>query len=89
MTQRQRQHWTINVIAFVFFAVLVVTGLINWLVLPHGLGRHAGALVQFRHLLMNLHAWAGILFLLIIAIHLKLHWTYIRNHLNRSGRLNK
>ncbi|GAB6907463.1 hypothetical protein JCM12296A_33000 [Desulfosarcina cetonica] len=82
-------RWTINIIAFGFLVILAGTGLINWLILPHGLGRQAGALAQVRHFLMNLHAWAGVLFIATLALHLKLHWTYIRANLIKSGVLKK
>jgi hypothetical protein len=55
-------RWMVNIVSFVLFSLLAVTGLINWLVLPHGGGRQEGFLIGTRHLLMNVHAWLAVLF---------------------------
>ncbi|WP_319404518.1 DUF4405 domain-containing protein [uncultured Desulfosarcina sp.] len=81
--------WTVNVISFVLFSLLAVTGLVNWLVLPHGSGHREGLLIGTRHLLMEVHAWLAILFLVAIAIHLGLHGSYIKANLKKSGLLKK
>jgi hypothetical protein len=78
-----------NVSSFVLFSLLAVTGLVNWLVLPHGSGRREGILIVTRHLLMEVHAWLAMLFLVAIAIHLVLHWPYIKANLNKSGLLKR
>lgn len=75
--------WTVNIVSFVLFSLLAVTGLINWLVLPHGGGRQEGFLIGARHLLMDVHAWLAMLFLVAIAIHLVLHGSYIKANLNK------
>ena len=87
--QRNVKLWTVNMVAFVLFALLAVTGLINWLVLPHGGGQRERLLIGTRHLLMSIHAWLAILFMVAIAIHLVLHWSYIKANLNKSGLLKK
>ena len=81
--------WAVNVISFVLFSLLAVTGLVNWLVLPQGGGRREGLLIVTRHLLMEVHAWLAMLFLLAIAIHLVLHGSYIKANLERSSLLKK
>ena len=81
--------WAVNVISFVLFSLLAVTGLVNWLVLPHGGGGRQGLLIVTRHLLMEVHAWLAMLFLLAIAIHLVLHGSYIKANLEKSGLLKK
>ena len=70
--QKKLKLWTINIISFVLFVLLAITGLINWLVLPHGLGRYGGFMAEVRHLLMELHAWLALLFLVAIVIHLEI-----------------
>jgi hypothetical protein len=44
--------WVVNVVSFVVLLLLAITGLINWLVLPHGSGRHSWV-TETRHLLMG------------------------------------
>jgi len=79
--------WTVNIVTFILFSLLAVTGLINWRVLPHGGGRREGILIEIRHLLMEVHTWLAMLFLLAVAIHLMLHWSYIKANLKKSGLL--
>lgn len=87
--QKKLKLWTVNIISFVLFVLLAITGLINWLVLPHGLGRRGGFIVEIRHLLMELHAWLAMLFVVAIIIHLVLHRSYIKANLKKSGLINK
>lgn len=87
--QKKVQLWVVNVIAFVLFSLLALTGLINWLVLPHGAGRRDGLMLETRHLLRDVHAWVAVFFLVAIAIHLMLHWPYIRANLATMGWLGK
>lgn len=87
--QKKLKLWTVNIVSFVLFSLLAATGLINWLVLPRGGGRREGFLIGARHLLMEVHAWLAVLFLVAIAIHLVLHWSYIKANLNKSGLLKK
>ena len=87
--QKNLKLWTVNIVSFVLFALLTITGLINWLVLPHGGGRREGFLIGTRHVLMEVHTWLAMLFLVAIAIHLVLHWSYIKTNLNKSGWLKK
>jgi hypothetical protein len=41
---RSQKLWIIKVISFIFFSILTVTGLINWLALPKGYGPSGGLL---------------------------------------------
>lgn len=75
--------WIVNVISFFLFSLLCATGLINWLLLPRGYGSGAGFLVSFRHSLITLHEWTGLLFMIIIGIHIAFHWGYVRKNLER------
>ena len=81
--------WTVNIVSFVLFSLVAGTGLVNWMVLPHGGGRREGLLIVTRHLLMEVHAWLAMLFLLAVVIHLALHGSYIKANLKKSGLLKK
>jgi hypothetical protein len=87
--EKPLKRWAVNVVSFVLFSLLAVTGLANWLVLPHGGGRREGILIATRHLLMEVHAWLAMLFLVAIAIHLVLHGSYIKANLKKSGLLKR
>ena len=77
--------WFVNVMSFILFSVLTVTGLLNWLVLPHGYQAKGSMLISFRHFLREVHEWTALLFIIIILIHLILHWSYIKINLKKYG----
>jgi hypothetical protein len=80
-SEKASRIWIVNMISFILFSVLTVTGLINWL-LPHG-NRGGGALISLRHFLMGIHEWAGLFFVVVIVFHVALHWAYIKTNLKR------
>ena len=77
--------WIVNVVSFILFILLSVTGLINWVILPKGYGATRGFLVGLRHVLIEIHEWTALLFMVIIIIHIILHWAYIKNNLKKYG----
>lgn len=82
---KQTQRWIVNVISFVLCCLLAITGLINWLVLPHGIGRRERLLLEMRHLIRDVHGWLAVFFLLVVVIHLLMHRSYIRSTLIKMG----
>lgn len=82
---KANQLWVVNVISFLLFSFLGITGLINWLLLPRGPGLGGGFLIGLRHFLRDVHQWAALGFIIMVAIHLFLHWGYIKIHLKRYG----
>lgn len=77
--------WIVNILSFILFSILTFTGLINWLFLPRGYRGGNELLVSLRHFLREVHEWAALLFIVIVLIHLVLHWPYIKSNLNRRG----
>ena len=78
--------WAINVASFVLFILLSVTGFVNWFCLPRGYEAGRGSfLVSLRHLLVEVHEWIAVMFLVVVAIHLFLHWGYIKTNLRKYG----
>jgi hypothetical protein len=86
---KNSRRWTVNVISFVLLSILVVSGLINWLVLPRGHGGEGGVFISLRHFLVTIHGWTAILFLIAIAVHLLLHKTYIKANLRGREKSDK
>jgi len=82
MTRKLSRLWIVNVISFFLFSLLSVTGLINWLLLPRGYGSGAGFLVSLRHFLMTMHEWTALLFMIVIGVHISLHWAYVKRSLD-------
>ena len=83
--QKKELLWTVNVVSFSLLLLVWVTGLVNWLLLPHGAGPPAGVGRTLRHLLREFHAWTAVVFCLLCALHLGLHWEYVRARLKRAG----
>ena len=77
--------WTVNVISFILFVILCSTGLINWLVLPRGYQARGDFLVSLRHFFIAIHEWTGLIFMVMIAIHIFLNWPYIKLNLKKYG----
>jgi hypothetical protein len=78
--------WTANVTSFILFVILCGTGLLNWLVLPRGYEARGNVLVSLRHLFIAIHEWASLIFMVVIVIHIVLHWPYIKSKLKKYGR---
>ena len=75
--------WLVNILSFMLFAILAFTGLINWFLLPRGYAAGRGASTALRHGLVDIHQWAGLLFIVIVGIHLFLHRRYIKANWDR------
>jgi hypothetical protein len=84
-TNKANQLWVVNLISFLLFCFLSITGLINWLLLPRGPRAGGGFLLDLRHFLRDVHQWAALGFIIVVAVHLYLHWGYIQTHLKRYG----
>jgi hypothetical protein len=77
--------WLVNVLSFVLFSILALTGLINWWILPRGAGTGSSLAISFRHFLRQVHSWTALMFLILILIHLALHWPHIKSNLQKYG----
>lgn len=77
--------WIVNVASSILFAVLALTGLTNWLLLPHGRSGAGGLLVSARHVVREVHEWTALLFIIAVIVHVALHWTYVKRNLKKSG----
>jgi len=82
---RSSKLWIVNVISFILFIILFVTGLLNWLVLPRGYEARGSFLVSLRHFFIALHEWVALIFMIVIAVHFVLHWPYIKSNLKKYG----
>jgi hypothetical protein len=81
MTAKGRLRWMVNVASFILFSLLTLTGLINWLLLPRGRVSGRGLVISARHFLIGVHEWTAILFIAAIAVHIGLHWKYVKSNL--------
>ena len=83
--RRAQLNAIVNIIGFAAFAALAVTGLVELIFLPPGTGgRGSGMGPTVTVLGLGRHGWgdihnvAGILFLGVAALHLILHWRWIK-----------
>jgi len=75
--KRTKLNFIIDVIAFVGFAVLTTTGVLMRYILPPGSGHHTTIWSLDRHEWGGIHFWVSVVFFLILAFHLVLHWKWI------------
>jgi hypothetical protein len=84
-TGKSLKLWIVNVISFILFFILCGTGLLNWLVLPRGYEARGSFLVSLRHFLNGFHEWTALIFMIVITVHIILHWTYIKTNFLKYG----
>ena len=72
-------NYFIDLLMIIFFIINSITGLIIFFFLPTGVkrGGYQVFLGIIKQNLVDIHNWSGILLLIIIAIHLILHWNWI------------
>ena len=84
----------VDTIAFFPLLVAAVTGIIIWLYLPRGsqlaafgtVLSHQTFLGIQRQIWLDVHTYLGLLFTALVAIHLVLHWSYIKHLPQRFAR---
>ncbi|TNF99765.1 MAG: DUF4405 domain-containing protein [Gammaproteobacteria bacterium] len=77
--KRTRLNFLIDTIAFIGFAFLTTTGVLMRYILPPGSGHHSTIWDLDRHDWGAIHFWIALIFFLILALHLVLHWRWIIN----------
>lgn len=76
--------WLLNLILFLSFILLSLTGLITWVILPRGQRfRDGGELHALRDMLIELHEWVALVFIALIVVHLVWHWSSITANAKR------
>lgn len=69
----------IDISAFIGFIFVVSTGVLMRYVLPPRSGQSIQIFGMSRHEWGNIHFYITLIFLVILSIHLFLHWKFIRN----------
>lgn len=76
-------NFLIDVLMFVATAVMSVSGLVIKLILPrrglmhHGVGAPIDFLGLERFVWRDIHIWSGVALLLLLVLHIVLHWSVI------------
>jgi len=84
-SERSSKLWIVNLISFILFIILCSTGLLNWLVLPRGYQVRGSFLASLRHFFIAIHEWVALIFMVVVAVHIVLHWAYIKSNFKKYG----
>jgi cytochrome b561 len=80
------KKWVINYILFVLLLVIcliqAISGFLLWLVIPgghrgFGLGQVTGDFIWSRFTWIEIHDWTAISLVIVVIIHIILHWKWI------------
>jgi hypothetical protein len=87
------RNYFLAVVMFLLGLFEVASGFIVWVVLPRGSGYMGGrglaseaTLLWSRDAWVDLHNWVGVALLIVVIIHLILHWKWILYMTKRLGR---
>ena len=76
---RNKLNFIVDFLAFISFLVVAKTGLIIFFFLPSGVrqGRYQEFFGIAKSTYSVIHDWAGIIMIVLVLIHLILHWRWI------------
>jgi hypothetical protein len=89
ISSQTRNNWLIDA-GLLISSIIVTISSIYFLFMPSGGyqgGRNPyyGVIILFdRHSWDNLHTWAGVMLIVIVVVHLSLHWSWVVNMLRRT-----
>lgn len=86
--KKKQTLWYVNLGLFGSAAFLAITGLVNWLILPRGSEAGSSAIVSIRHFIRDTHEWCGLLFIILVIIHIYLHKEYVSVNLKKMLKQN-
>jgi hypothetical protein len=78
----------IDCLQFLCVVILAISGLVRWLILPSGYGYYGGrffvdtaytVFIFSRHTWGDIHRWTAVILLILITLHIILHWRWIVN----------
>ncbi|ATX79180.1 protein of unknown function (DUF4405) [Mariprofundus aestuarium] len=75
--RRTNINFIIDVIAFIGFVVMTITGVLMRYVLPPGSGHYSTIWSLDRHEWGSIHFWMSVVFFSLLTLHLVLHWRWV------------
>ena len=87
--KKKTQNYFLFIILFSLGLFQAVSGFVLWFALPHsgGGGRGSGSIATFwalsRDTWISLHDWVSVLLVIVVILHIILHWTWIV-HMTKS-----
>ncbi|MBU0893982.1 MAG: DUF4405 domain-containing protein [Nanoarchaeota archaeon] len=76
---KNQVKFTIDLLMFIDFLLIAISGFILWLVLPRGGGKLGNLFIFLREDWLFIHHWTSVLLIILIIIHLLLNWIWIKN----------
>ncbi len=84
MSGKTRFNFWFDITILIAFLITAISGLLLWLVLPHGRGSQSFIFLGLtRHTWIDIHDWAGLAMLIGAGTHIVLHWKWISCVANR------
>jgi hypothetical protein len=71
------QNFVIDIFSLLAFVIMAATGFLMRYTLPPGSGRGATVLGLDRHEWGGIHFWASVVLMVLLVVHLILHWRWI------------
>jgi len=68
-----------DIIIFINFLLITISGFILWFVLPRGSGKIGNSFIFLREIWLSMHNLGSVLLVILIIIHLILNWTWIKS----------
>jgi len=82
--KKSTRNYFINIVMFLLLLFQVVSGFVLWLILPQGGGYRGGrgltteaSFLWTRETWITLHDWVGVALVVVVLLHLVLHWHWI------------
>jgi preprotein translocase subunit SecY len=81
LTTKAKANYSVDLGLFLTGLFEVVSGFVLWLILPKGGGKQRlvsdVSFLWARDTWITLHDWVGVAFLVLLIVHLALHWRWI------------
>jgi cytochrome b subunit of formate dehydrogenase len=68
----------VDILMFVDFLVLAVTGFVLRFILPRGSGKFGGRFIFLREDWHFIHDWTSVILICLLILHLLLNWQWIK-----------
>lgn len=75
--KRSDVNFIVDALGFISFVFLTSTGVILYYILPAGIGRSSTIWTLDRHEWGSIHFYIALIFLIILSLHVVLHWKWI------------
>ena len=73
-----KTKFIVDLLMFVDFLVIAISGFVLWFVLPRGSGRLGESFIFLRENWLTIHNWSAVLLIFFLILHLILNWSWIK-----------